>query len=272
MLQKIATYIILALFIMTLGAASVFYLYKYKPLEADYKRVMAGLPELEKARVEVKKYREKENQDTAWINPAIDALSKGLSDEIKAGKAEVLAVGKKVVVNIAEQALYMPDSYTFSQDSQQLRTKLIGLLHSKELQGKTIQIGNTTEAVPAQTRGRKKIPGKDARTLAADRSAALITYFEKNNVAPDALIAAAYTSKQPDIGFSLKKHKTVIIIDSPLAAPEVAAKKEPAAAPQTAASPTTGAKSSATATAAVPAAAQTQPKTAPVQPAQPKTK
>jgi hypothetical protein len=271
MLQKIATYILLALFIMTLGAASVFYLYKHKPLEADYKRVMAGLPELEKARAEVKKYREKENQDTAWISPVIDALSSGLSDEIKAGKAEVLAAGKKVVVNIAERALYLPDSYTFSLESPQLRLKLISLLRSKEVKGKSIQIGNTTEAVPAQSRGRKKIPGKDARTLAAERSAALIKDFEKNGVDQDALIAVAYSSKQPEIGFSLKKHKTVIIIESPLAVPEVAAKKE-AAAPQTAASPTTGTKSSATVTAAVPAAPQPQPNTTPVQPAEPKTK
>jgi len=264
MMIKIATYILIALFVVTLGAASVFYLYTYKPLDANFKRMSAGLPELEKAKAELKKYREKERQDSAWISPVIDAMSSGLSDEIKAGRAEVLAAGNKVVVNISERALYMPGSYTFSQESPQLRAKLIGLLHNKELKGKTIQVGSTTEAVPAQTKGRKKIPGKDARTLAAERSAALIKDFEKNGVDQDALIASAYSSKQPDIGFTIKGHKTVIIIESPPVVPAVAAKQE--------AAPAAAAKSTSTVTAAVSAVSPTQPKPIPTQPSQPGTK
>ena len=216
MLQKIATYIFLALFIVTLGAASVFYLNTFKPLEADYKRMSAGLPELEKAKADMNKYRSKERQETAWISPAINVLSAGLNDEIKAGKAEVLSAGGKVVVSIAEGALYMPGSYTFSKESPLLRGKLDSLLKSKEIKGKMILIGNSTAAVPAQTIKRKKIPGKDARTLAAERSAVLIKDFEKNGVDQDSLVAAAYSSKQPEIGFSVKGHKTVIIIESPL--------------------------------------------------------
>jgi hypothetical protein len=192
-----------------------------------------------------------------------------LSDEIKAGKAEVLSAGNKVVVNISERALYMPGSYTFSQESPQLRAKLIGLLHNKEVKGKTIQIGNTTEAVPAQSVGRKKIPGKEARTLAAERSAALIKDLEKNGVDQDALVASAYSSKQPEIGFTIKGHKTVIIIETPPAAPMVAAK--PAPAPQAPSGSAPATKSTATVT-AVPAAPQTQPKPIPVQPSQPRTK
>jgi hypothetical protein len=270
MMIKIATYILIALFVVTLGAASVFYLYTYKPLDANFKRMSAGLPELEKAKAELKKYKEKENkenQDTAWISPVIDAMSGGLSDEIKGGKAEVLAAGKKVVVNISERALYMPGSYTFSQESPQLRAKLIGLLHSKEVKGKTIQIGNTTEAVPAQSVGRKKIPGKEARTLAAERSAALIKDLEKNGVDQDALVASAYSSKQPEIGFTIKGHKTVIMIETPPAAPAVAVKQEAAPAPQAPGGSAPATKSTATVT-AVP---QTQPKPIPIQPSQQRT-
>jgi len=259
MIQKIATYIFLALFIVTLGAASVFYLYTFKPLDANFKRMSAGLPELEKAKADLNKSRAKENQETAWINPAVSAASALLGEEIKTGKAEVLAAAdRKVIINLPEQALYMPGSYTFSQDSPQARAKLAALLKSKEFKGRTVQIGNTTSAVPAQTIRRKKIPGKDARTLAAERSAVLIKDFEKNSVDPDVLVAAAYSSKQPDIG-NIKGHKTMIIIESPLAVLEVAAKKEAVPAP----------KSSATAT---PASPQAQPKPAPIQPSQPASK
>jgi hypothetical protein len=261
MIQKIATYIFLALFIVTLGAASVFYLYTFKPLDANYKRMSAGLPELEKAKAELNKTRAKESQETAWIGPAVSAANGFLSDEIKAGKAEVLsAADRRVIVNIPEQALYMPGSYTFSPDSPLLRAKLVSLLKSKEVKGKTILIGNSTAAAPSQTVRRKKIPGKDARTLAAERSAVLIKDFEKNGVEQDLLVAAAYSSKQPDIG-SIKGHKTMIVIESPPAVLEVAAKKE--------ATPAPAPKSSATVTSAPP---QAQPKPAPIQPSQPASK
>lgn len=257
MLMKIVTYVVIALLVLGLGAAAAFYFISYKPMTEDYARMKAGLPELDKARAELKKIKEQEKKETAWLSPAVDVLSSALSEEIKAGKAEVLTSGNRVIVNITEDALYLPGSYTFSKESPSLRAKLITLLGKSELKGKDIYIGNTTEAVPARGRGRKKIPAKDARTLAAERSGVLIKDFEKNGVNQDSLIAAAYSSKQPEIGFKIKTRKTTIIIENPLTAPLVASKQ--VIAPST--------KASATA----PVAPQTQPKAIPIQPAQPKT-
>jgi len=232
MIMKIATSVLAALLLVTLGAAAVFYLKTHQPMAAEYEKMKSGMNELDKAKTELKKYREKESRETAWLNPAIDILSAGLSDEIKAGKAEVLSSGNIVVVNIAEDALYMPGSHAFLKESQQLLRKLDSLLRDDKLKGKQITIGNTTQPVPAQGKGRKKIPARDARTLAADRSAALIQYLEKSGVNRDALIAAAYSSNQPEIGFRLKAQKTVIIMENPPEGPTVTSKQEPAA-PQT---------------------------------------
>jgi len=94
----------------------------------------------------------------------------------------------------------------------------------------------------------------------------LIKDFEKNGVDQDSLIAVAYSSKTRETGLSIKGHKTIIVIESPLAAPEVAVKS-----PETA-TQSSAAKSSAMATPAVPAAQQAQPKPVPVQPLNPTTK
>lgn len=261
--MKIVTYVVIALLIAALGAAAVFYFYMYQPMATDYARMKAGMPELDKAKAELKKFKEREVRESAWINPAIDILSAGLSDEIKSGKAEVLSAGNRVIVNISESALYLPGSYTFlkEKESQPLLRKLDSLLRDEKLKGKTIIVGNTTEAAPAQGKGRKKIPSKDARTLAADRSAVLIKYLEKSGVNQDALVAAAYSSKQPEIGFNLKSHKTVLIIENPLAAPPVASKQETGQQPQSKSTPTVKA----------PAGAG-QPAVIPIKPAQPKAK
>jgi len=229
--MKIVTYFFIALFVVTLGTASAFYFNTFKPMAADYARMKEGIPGLEKAKTELKQYRDRENKETAWMSPAVDTLSVGLSDEVKAGKVEVLTAGNRVIVNIAEDALYLPGSYTFGKDSTRLRLILISLLRKNELNGKEIYIGNTAEDVPAQGKGRKKIPAKDARTLASDRSAALIKDFEKNGVSQDALIGAAYSSKQPEIGFKLKSRKTVIIIDNPPMVPMVAKLPQPVQQP-----------------------------------------
>jgi hypothetical protein len=264
MIMKIVTYVVIALLVAALGAAAVFYFYMYQPMATDYARMKAGMPELDKAKGELKKLKERENKETAWINPAVDAISSVLMDEIKAGKTEVLAAGNRVVVNIAEDSLYMPGSYTFSKTSPPLRAKLITLLRRDEFKGKEIVIGNTTEGVQPQGRGKRKVLGKDARTLASERSAALIKDFEKNDVDKDSLVAAAYTSKQPAIGFKLKSHKTVIIIENPLVAPPVVSKQEPGQQPQS--KPTSTAKAPA---GAVPP--KGQPAATPIKPAQPKT-
>jgi hypothetical protein len=170
-------------------------------------------------------------------------------------------------VNISEQALYLRGAYTFSKESPQLRSTLVGLLKSDKLKGKNIYIGNTTHAVPAQGRGRKKIPAKDARTLAAERSAVLIRDFEKNGVSQDALIAAAYSPKQPATGILIKDRKTVIIVETPSTAPVGAAKQ--AAATQASAQPVPDTRSTMTVTVPHPAS-QTQPSPVPIQPVKPK--
>jgi hypothetical protein len=265
MLMKIVTAVLSALLIIALTAGALFYLKAYKPMAADNARMTTRMPELDKAKIELKQIKDKESKETTWINPAIGALSAGLDIEIKSGKAEVLAAGNKVMVNISEQALYLPGSYTFSNESPQLRSNLVALLKSETLKGKDIYIGNTTRAVPAKGRGRKKIPAKDARTLAAERSTALIKDFEKNGVSQDALIAVAYSPKQPVTGLLIKDRKTVIIIENPPTVPMGAVKQE--AAPQ-AAKPVPVTGSTLTVPASRPAA-QTQPRPIPIQPAQP---
>jgi hypothetical protein len=267
LVMKIVTSVLIAILVLTLGAGAVFYLKTYKPLEEDYARMKTGLPAYEKANAELKKLKEKESKETGWLKPGVDALSTGLSKEIESGKAEVLAAGNKVIVNISEQALYLPGSYTFAKESPQLRSNLAALLKSDTLKGKDIYIGNTTQVVPAQGKRKKRIPAKDVRTLAAERSTALIKDFEKNGVNQDALIAAAYSAKQPVIGFKIKDHKTVIIIENPPTVPMAATKQE--AAPQTQTKPASRTKSTVTAPVA-PLAAQARPKPTPIQPAQPK--
>jgi hypothetical protein len=226
MFMKIVTSVLTALLIMAITAGAMFYLKAYKPLADDCARMTARMPELDKARIELKRLKDKEGKETAWMGPEIEALSARLSNEIKAGRAEVLAANHKIIVNISEQALYLPDSYTFSKDSPRLRADLIDLLKSETLKGKDIQIGNTTHAVLAKGRGRKKVPGKDARTLAAERSAVLIKDFEKHGVNQDALIAAAYSPKRPLMGSLIKDRKTVIIIENPPTAPLGATRQE----------------------------------------------
>jgi len=267
MLMKIVTSVLVVLLIMTLTAGALFYLKAYKPLAEDYARMASGIPELDKAKIELKHIQEKESKEIAWLNPVIEALSAGLGNELKAGNAEVLAAGDKVVVNISEQALFLPGSYTFSKESPQLRTSLVDLLKNDTLKGKDIYIGNTTHAVPAQGRGRKKVPAKDARTLAAERSAALIKDFEKNGVNQDALIAAAYSPKQPAIGFLIKDRKTVIIIENTPTIHLGTTKQE--ASRQSPAKPAPDTRSTVTVTVPRPES-QTQPRPIPILPARPK--
>jgi hypothetical protein len=265
--MKIVTSVLIAILVVMLGTGSVFYLKTYKPLAEDYARMKTGLPAYEKANAELKKLKEKESKETNWLKPGVDALSTGLSKEIESGKVEVLSAGNKVIVNISEQLLYVPGSYTFAKESPQLRSNLAALLKSETLKGKDIYIGNTTEVIPSQGKGKRRIPAKDARTLATERSTALIKDFEKNGVNQEALIAAAYSAKQAVIGFKIKDHKTVIIIENPPMVPMAASKQE--VAPQTQSKPAPSTKSTLTAPVA-PLASQARPKPTPIQPAQPK--
>jgi outer membrane protein OmpA-like peptidoglycan-associated protein len=265
--MRILTYVLLVLLLAAIGGAAFFYLTMYQPMTADYDRLKAGMPELDKARAELRKYKDKEKKDTAWIKPALEAFSSVLSDNIKAGTVEVLSADNRVVVNIAEQALYMPGSKTFTKESRPLLEKLDSLLRNDNLKEKNIYIGNTTKAVEARGRGRTKVPAKDARTLAVERSAELTKYLEKQGVQPDILIAAAYSSKQPAVGFNIKDKKTVIIIENPPVVPVVETKQP---APQ--AKPSLETKGTTTAAAAQTpsAASQTKPKPIPIRPSQAK--
>lgn len=226
--MKLTTYILIILLVMIIGIAAVFYFNIFQPMALDYARMKEGLPILEKAKTELKQYRDREIKESAWISPTVDILSSGLSDEIKAGKAEVFPAGNRVVANISEDELYLPASSAFRKDSTRLRLTLAALLRKNELTGKEIYIGNTTEDVLSKHKGKKKIPAKDARTLAAERSASLIKDLEKNGVSKDALIGAAYSSKQPDIGSKLKSRKTILVVDNPPVASSVVKQPHPA--------------------------------------------
>lgn len=225
--MKGLTFFVIVLLLAGLGGAGYFYLYQYKPMAANYSRMKAGMPELDKARAEVKKIRERES----WIKPATDTLKAGLSDEMKAGKAEVvIADNGAVVINISEQVLYTPGSVTFAKESPQTLLKLATLLGGASLKDKDICIGNSTQPTAAQPGGKRKMPAKDPRELAAERSLALVKYLIKGKVAPESLVATAYSSKLPDRGFKIKENKTVIIIGpAPAAAPETSAPKSEAA-------------------------------------------
>ncbi len=259
--MKIINHILIALLVVTIGIAAIFYFNIFKPMAVDYARMKEGLPGLERAKAELKQYRDRDIKETAWMNPAVDILSSGLGDEIKAGKAEVFSAGNRVIVNVAEDALYLPASPAFGKDSTRLRVTLATLLRKKELTGKEIYIGNMTDDVPSKRKGRKRIPGKDARTLAAERSAVLIKDLEKNGVSEDPLIGAAYSSTQPEIGYQLKSRKMILVIDNPPVAPMVVKQLQPAQHMQ----------SNPSSTVKEPGEDhQPQPRAIPIQPARPK--
>ncbi len=244
--MKIVTYVLGALLVAAIAAAALFYFITFQPMATDYGHMKADKPALEKTKAELKKYKDKdakEANETAWVNSAIDELTKGLSEEIQAGKAEVVATSRGVVVNIAESVLYTPKSSTFAQSSPPFRAKLAGLLGNKNLNGKEIIIANTTDAVPAQGKGKKKTPPRDAASIATDRSLALCKNLAQSKVDQEALIAAGYGAKMRDAGFKIKDHKTMIVIQNPPspAAQKPAAPAKPAekseAAPGAAAKP-----------------------------------
>ncbi len=242
--MKAFTYLLLLLLLAGLGGAAYFYINRYQPMTADYARMKTGMPELDRAKVELKRYKEKES----WIKPTVDTLRTALDKEVKAGTAEVVpADNGAVVVNISEKILYTPGSVTFAKDSRQTLAEIASLLKSlRDLKDKEIFIGNVTESVPPQGQGRRKIPGREARDLASARSLALVKYLERDGVPQESLVSTAYPSKQPDRGFKIRDHKTVIIIGYPprplpeTAAPAPVAKPAPApkgSVPTTAASP-----------------------------------
>lgn len=258
--MKIVTYVVSALLVVTLGLSGFFYFTTFQRLETENAQLKAGLPELDRAKKEIKKFKEKEEssaKELAWIAPLADTLKAGLADEIISGKAEVITSGNRIILNIAEQALYTPGSVTFAKDTQS-REKLASLLMS--FKDRELSIGNSTQTVPAQGKGRKKVPAKDGRALAAERSIALITFLEKKGANPDSLVATAYPSKLSDRGFKIRDNKTIIVIGYPLAA----AKTETSAAAPAKSAPA-GTKTSGA------ASSPDRPTPIPITPAPPKT-
>jgi hypothetical protein len=254
-MMKIVTYVLIGVLVAVLGAAAAVYFLSFKPMADDLGRMKVMMPEFDKVKADLKKIRDKENSEHAWMAPAADMLTAGLADEIKADKAEVFISGDRVVANISEDALFMPDSHVFTPAGNQLRLKLYSLLKNDALKGKMITIGNTTESISALGRGKSKTQSKDARLLASERSHMLIKDFEKHDVNTDAMVSAAFAANKPEAGLKLKTKKTMLIIDSAFAMP--AAPKQPAAAPATQTTTT----SAATATAA--SAAATHPTATP---------
>ncbi len=237
--MKVVTYIVVVLLIAALAGGAYFFYFLHKPMALEYEKLRAGQPEFDKARRELAmcKEREKtESAESAWTGPAAELLRRGFNKEITEGKAEVAVSGNRVIVNLAETVLYTPKSVTFAKDSQPSLAMLAALL--KDIRDKDISVGVATVPVPAQGKGRKRVPAKDARTLAAGRTLELVKYLVKNGVADDALIAAAYPSRMRDRGFKLKGDKVVIIISAPVTAgaPAAGAAKpepKPAATPST---------------------------------------
>lgn len=235
-MNKIVLYVLVGLLVVCLAAVGYYYMAVYKPLAAEYEQLKNTKPELDKAKKELSKYRERENQEkqaTAWIPAGVAAVNAQLKTLIEGGKAEVVASGSRIVINISEDVLYTPQSITFAKASRPVLDTLA--LTLKEFKDKEIFVGNVTVSVPAKGKGRKKTPAKDARTIAAGRSVELVKSLEKNGVPSESLIASAYPPKLPDHGFKLKDQKTVIVISAPAAAAQAAA--SPAAkpaAPQTA--------------------------------------
>lgn len=262
--MKIVTYIVIALLIASLAGGAYLYLYMYQPAAGELAKFRAGQPEFERARTELKKFQEKERAASGWIGQTAQVLKNGLAAEIAAGTAEVAVAGDQLVVNIAESVLYTPRSVTFAKNSQQAQANLAALL--KEIKDKEILVGNTAQSAPAQGRGRRRVPAKDGRTLAAGRSHELVKALIRNGVPEESLVTAAYASKLPERGFKLKGDRTIIVIRAyaPVAAAAAPAAAPAAATPKTKAVPPTSAP--------VTTATQ-QPKPIPLSPApQPKTR
>ncbi len=223
--MKIVTYVVVALLVVALAGGAYFYSIPYKQLAAEYEKLRAGQPEFDRARKELAKYKEREKANSGWTGPAAERLRTGLAREISEGTAEVVVAGDRVVLNISEKALYTPNSVTFAKDSPQELANLAAVL--KDFRDREILVGNATVPAPAQGKGRKRIPAKDARTLASGRTLALVKNLAQNGVADETLIAAAYPAKMPDHGFRLKGEKVIIVIAAPAGAEAIPASAKP---------------------------------------------
>lgn len=239
--MKIVTTFLLVLLLATLGGAGYFYVKVHEPMAGDLAALRSEQPQFEKTSRELKSRKDREAQETAWLAPAVDALRKGLAAAgIPPDKAEVAVAGGRIYVNIAEAVLFTPKSVTFGKDSKPALDGLADML--KPLKNLEFVVGNVTEPAPAQGKGRKRIPAKDARSLAAARSLELVKYLEKKGVASEALVAASYPTRIPEQGFKIKADKTMIVISVPASAtqaPAAASFAAPAAKTETKPAPAT---------------------------------
>ncbi|MGE5855654.1 MAG: hypothetical protein ACM34C_03740, partial [Syntrophaceae bacterium] len=210
--MKIGTLLLVVLLLAAVGGGAYFYIYIHTPLMIENQKMSQGMPELAKAKAELKKYKEREAVESAWVPMTAETIRSGLTSEIAAGKVEVESSGSRIVVNITEQTLYQPGSKTFAKDSPNTLTKIASLLKAKDLEGREILVGNTTSSVAAAGKGRRRTPAKDGRALAGERSLELVKYFEKNGVNAASLAAVAYAPKMADKGFKIKEKKIMIVI------------------------------------------------------------
>lgn len=273
--MKFFVTVLLILLLACAGGGAYFYMYIHTPMMIEYQKMIQGMPELAKARAELKKYKEREAAESAWIPSSAETFRSALANEITAGKAEVETSGNRIIVNIAEDTLYQPGSKVFSKGSPIMLTKIASLLKTKDLEGREIIIGNTTPSVAASGKGRKRRPARNGRALAGERSQELVKYLEKNGVNAVSLTAAAYAPKMADKGFKIKERKTILIISSMPAPGQQATVQKPAAAvlpqqakqPGTVATPSPGQSApAAIPQQAVPAPAGTAPHGAPSMP------
>ncbi len=243
-----------------LGAGGYYAYTQYVgPKYIEYQRMLAGQPEIEQAKADLRRLKDKESRETAWIPTALQNLQTGLDKEIASGTVEVATSGSRIVVNITEQALYQQGSKTFAKDSPNTLMKIASLLKTKDFESREILVGNTTPSVAAAGKGRRRMPAKDGRVLAGERSLELVKYFEKNGVNVASLAAVAYAPKMADKGFKIKEKKTMIVIGTMPAPAQGAVAQKPAAAPAQQPKPAT------VAPAPAPATPNAAPTTAPQQ-------
>ena len=242
--MKLVTYILGALLAAVLGAAAFYYFTTALPMTAENQKLKAGMPEFEKAKTDLKKCKETEQKATAWVLPVLETAKREFAVEMSAGNVEVQSVDTRVVVNISEQMLYLPGSVTFSNDSVPMLQKIGNLLRNPTLKDREIIVGNMTLPVEARGKGKKKTPAKDARTLASERSAALVKYLvEKGGISQESLVAAAYPATLPDRGFKIRDKKLVMVIQAPATIdmagqkPSAAQQPKPTSAPTGTAAP-----------------------------------
>lgn len=223
--MKFLNVVLIFLLLAALAGAAYFYQFHFRELNLQAQLSKTNAAQLDLSKKQLKKYQDQES----WMPAAAETLRTGLKEEIAAGKAEVAEAGSRLVVNIPEDVLYMQGSRTFSLTSGATLTKLASVLKTlKGLNDKEILVGNTAASAPARGTGRRKVPARDGRTLAAERSLELVKYLEKNGVSGELLASVAYAPGAAEHAFRIKGSRTIITIGLPAAAAVVSPAPVPA--------------------------------------------